>query len=212
MTMEQGQRVLTNAREAVKDARTLCKRTWWVFLIGGIASVVFGILAFMNPGAALLVLGMFFAAYVLVDGAVNIWGAVTHRDKDGWWAILLLGIVGVLIGGYALVNPPVSMIALVFLVAFMAIFMGVLMLSLGWRVRKAISGEWMLYLTGGLSVLFGLMIFLRPAEGTISVVWLIASWAILIGVLRIVFALKVRKLPERVGDKVRAAVGGSSAV
>jgi uncharacterized membrane protein HdeD (DUF308 family) len=90
--------------------------------------------------------------------------------------------------------------------------MGVLMLSLGWRVRKAISGEWMLYLTGGLSVLFGLMIFLRPAEGTISVVWLIASWAILIGVLRIVFALKVRKLPERVGDKVRAAVGGSSAV
>ncbi|MGD9341753.1 MAG: DUF308 domain-containing protein, partial [Chromatiales bacterium] len=105
--MEQG-------RKIKHDARALCKRTWWVFLIGGIASVVFGILAFMNPAAALLVLGMFFAAYVLIDGAVNIWGAVSHRDKDGWWAMLLIGIVGVLIGGYALINPPVSMMALVF--------------------------------------------------------------------------------------------------
>ncbi len=65
----------------------LCNRMWWVFLIGGIASVIFGILAFMNPAAALLVLSMFFAAYVLVDGAVNIWGSITNRDKDGWWMI-----------------------------------------------------------------------------------------------------------------------------
>jgi len=54
---------MEQAREIKHDARALCKRTWWVFLIGGIASVVFGILAFMNPAAALLVLGMFFAAY-----------------------------------------------------------------------------------------------------------------------------------------------------
>ena len=197
---------MEQAREIKHDARALCKRTWWVFLIGGIASVIFGILAFMNPAAALLVLGMFFAAYVLVDGAVNIWGAVSHRDKDGWWAMLLIGIVGVLIGGYALINPPVSMMALVFLIAMLAIFMGVLLLMLGWKIREAVKGEWMLYLTGGLSVLFGLMIFVRPAEGTLSVVWLIASWAILIGALRIFFAFKVRNLPERVSDKVGAAL------
>jgi uncharacterized membrane protein HdeD (DUF308 family) len=200
--MEQG-------RDIKRDARALCKRTWWVFLIGGIASVVFGILAFMNPAAALLVLGMFFAAYVLVDGAVNVWGAISHRDKDGWWAMLLIGIVGVGIGGYALINPPVSMMALVFLIAMLAIFMGVLLLMLGWKIREAVKGEWMLYLTGGLSVLFGLMIFVRPAEGTLSVVWLIASWAILIGALRIFFAFKVRNLPERVGEKVGAALDRS---
>ncbi len=203
--MEQG-------REIKHDARALCKRTWWVFLIGGIASVIFGILAFLNPAAALLVLGMFFAAYVLVDGAVNVWGAISHRDKDGWWAMLLIGIVGVLIGGYALINPPVSMMALVFLIALLAIFMGVLMLMLGWKIREAVKGEWMLYLTGGLSVLFGLMIFIRPAEGTLSVVWLIASWAILIGALRIFFAFKVRNLPERVSEKVGAVLDRSRQV
>ncbi len=203
---------MVQGREVKPDARALCKHTWWVFLIGGIASVVFGILAFMNPAAALLVLGMFFAAYVLIDGAVNVWGAISHRDKDGWWAMLLIGIVGVLIGGYALINPPVSMMALVFLIALLAIFMGVLMLMLGWKIREAVKGEWMLYLTGGLSVFFGLMIFVRPAEGTLSVVWLIASWAILIGALRIFFAFKVRNLPERVSEKVGAALDRSRQV
>ena len=62
------------------DAQALCKRTWWVFLVGGIASVIFGVLAFINPGIALLVLATFFAAAVLVDGAFIIAGAIQNRD------------------------------------------------------------------------------------------------------------------------------------
>ena len=196
--MEQG-------REIKHDARALCKRTWWVFLIGGIASVIFGILAFLNPAAALLVLGMFFAAYVLVDGAVNVWGAISHRDKDGWWAMLLIGIVGVLIGGYALINPPVSMMALVFLVAVMAVVIGVSLLVLGYKIRAETEREWMLYVAGGLSLLLGLLMFVNPGLGGVSLVYTIAFWAILIGVLRVVIAFKVKNLPEKVGDRLRGA-------
>ena len=67
--------------QKIGEARGMCKRTWWAFLIGGIASVAFGILAFINPGAALFVLATFFAASVLVDGAVNIWGSIVG---DRW--------------------------------------------------------------------------------------------------------------------------------
>ena len=37
---------------------------------------------------------MFFAAAILVDGASNVLGAVQHREKDGWWIMLLIGILG----------------------------------------------------------------------------------------------------------------------
>jgi uncharacterized membrane protein HdeD (DUF308 family) len=185
-----------------KGASDLCNRAWWVFLIGGIASVVFGILAFVNPGAAWLVLSMFFAAWVLVDGAVNIWGALSNRDKDGWWAILLLGVAGVLAGGYALLNPPVSMMVFVYVVAFIAMFIGITSLYLGWRIRREIPNEWILYLSGALSVLFALLILFNPEVGGLSVVYLIASWAIVIGVLRIWFATRVRKLRDRIGTTV----------
>jgi uncharacterized membrane protein HdeD (DUF308 family) len=186
------------------NAQALCRRTWWVFLVGGLASVIFGILAFMQPGIALLVLSIFFAAAVLVDGASNIVGAVQHREKDGWWIMLLIGIVGVVAGGYALLNPPVSMMAFIFLVAFEAILLGVFLLMLGYKVRKATSREWILYVTGVLSVLFGVLVVMNPTAGSRSVVYLIAGWALVIGALKVLFAFKVKNLPERAGEKFSA--------
>ena len=179
------------------DARALCKRTWWVFLVGGIAAVIFGLLAFAKPVAAWLVVATFFAASILVDGAVNLWGSIQHREKDGWWIMLLLGVLGVLVGGYALLNPLVSMTAFVYLVAIQAVLLGVFTAMLGHKVREATSREWVLYLTGAVSVLFGILVFVNPAAGGISVIWLIASWAIAVGVLKIWFALKVKNLPDR---------------
>lgn len=187
------------------DARSLCKRTWWTFLIGGIASVLFGIMAFANPGAALFVLATFFAAFVLVDGASNIWGALSNREKDGWWAILLFGILGVLVGGYALINPPVSMAVFVYLVAFLAMFNGAMLIALGWRIRKATTREWMLYTTGVLSMIFGVLILSMPVAGSLTVVYVIASWAIATGILRVIFAFKAKNLRDDVVEKVQAA-------
>jgi uncharacterized membrane protein HdeD (DUF308 family) len=181
------------------DAQALCKRTWWVFLVGGLASVIFGVLAFVNPGIALLVLAMFFAASVLVDGVTNVIGSVQNREKDGWWVMLLLGI---LVGGFALFNPPVSMMAFIYLVAFQAIMLGVFVIMLGYKVRQATTREWILYVTGALSVLFGFLVVLNPGAGGLSIVYLIASWAIVIGAFKVFFGFKVKNLPERVGEKL----------
>ena len=183
------------------DARALCKRTWWVFLVGGIASVIFGVLAFMTPGIALLVLSMFFAAAVLVDGAFSIAGSIQNREKDGWWIMLLMGVLGVIVGGYALLNPLVSMTAFLYLVAFQAIMLGVCLVMLGFKVRAATEHEWILYLTGGLSILFGILVIVNPAVGGLSVILMIATWAIVTGVLKIIFAFKVKNLPERMANR-----------
>lgn len=179
------------------DARTLCKRTWWVFLVGGLASVLFGVLAFAQPVTAWLVVAMFFAAAVLIDGVFSIAGAIQHRQDQGWWILLLIGALGVLVGGYALLNPLVSMVAFVYLAAFQAIAFGVFVAVLGYKVRAATEREWILYLTGALSVVLGLLIALDPVAGAVSVLWLIAAWALVTGALRIVFALRIRRLPDR---------------
>jgi uncharacterized membrane protein HdeD (DUF308 family) len=186
-------------------ACNLCKRVWWTFLIGGIASVAFGILAFFNPGVALFVLGLYLAAYLIVDGGVNVWGAVTNREKDGWWTILLLGLLSVAVGIYALLVPAASMLAIVYMAAFIAMLIGVSSLMLGWRIRKEVSSEWLLYVTGVLSVLFSLLILFRPGVGGTTVVYLIATWAIVIGALRIFFAFHVRKLGSNIESRAEAS-------
>jgi uncharacterized membrane protein HdeD (DUF308 family) len=184
------------------DAEVLCRRTWWVFLIGGLAGIAFGVLAIIEPMTAWLVVSMFFAASVLVDGAFNILGALQHREKDGWWIMLLIGALGVLIGGYALMNPPVSMMAFLYLVALQAVMLGVFLVMLGYKVRAATQREWILYLAGALSVLFGILIVANPLAGSLSVVTLIAAWALVTGVLKVIFAIKVKNLPSRASERL----------
>jgi uncharacterized membrane protein HdeD (DUF308 family) len=186
------------------SAQVLCRRTWWVFVVGGVASVIFGVLAFVNPRLALFVLAMFFAASILVDGAFNAVGALQHREKDGWWVMLLMGILGLVVGGYALLNPPVSMMALIYLVAIQAALLGVFLLIMGYKVRKATSREWILYAAGALSVLFAVLVFKNPLAGGVSIVYLIACWALVVGALKIFFGLRVKNMAGRVADKFSA--------
>jgi uncharacterized membrane protein HdeD (DUF308 family) len=192
---------------ALQNVRALCKRNWWVFLIGGIASVAFGVLALLNPAAALLVLAIFFAASLLVDGAANLIGAFANREKDGWWLLLAIGALGVVVGGYLLVHPALTMTVFVFTVAFTAILLGILCVSLGFKIRQETEREWILYLTGGLSILFGLLILFQPLSGAVSVVYVIAFWAILTGALRIAFAFKVKSLRDDLGERIGERLG-----
>ena len=186
------------------NAQVLCRRAWWVFLVGGIASVIFGVLAFARPGLALFVLATLFAVSILVDGAFHVAGALQHRGKDGWWVMLLMGVLGVAVGGYALINPPVSMVAFVYVVAIQAILLGIFLLMLGYKVRKATTREWILYATGGLSVLLGVLVIGNPLAGGVSIVYLIACWSLIVGSLKVFFAIRVKRVPGRMSDKFSA--------
>lgn len=176
------------------DSRALVKRAWWAFVVGGLAMVAFGAIALFRPGIALLVLATFFAASVMVDGISNVVGSLQNRDKDGWWLLLLMGVLGAGVGGYALFNPPLSIMAFVLIVVFEAFMLGAFMIMLGYKVRKASSREWILYLGGALSILFGVLVLANPAVGSLKIVYLIAIWSLIIGTLKVVFGLKVRAL------------------
>ena len=186
------------------DAQALVKRAWWVFVVGGVAMVVFGVLAFASPGIALFALATFFAASVLVDGVSNIVGSLQNREKDGWWILLLMGLLGAVVGAYALFNPPLSIMAFILIVAFEAMLLGAFLIMLGYKVRKTTSREWLLYLTGGLSILFGILVIANPIAGSRTIVYVIATWSLMIGILKVAFGLKVRKLRDAVRETIAA--------
>ena len=186
-------------RPAAADpgAWRLCRRAWWAFFAGGLASVVFGIIAMVNPTLALFFIASLFALSMLADGAVNALAGIRHRNKDGWWTLVLLGIAGALSGGYALMNPAVNIVAFVLAAGFMAAAVGVSLIALGYKLQAQGVRDVVLFLAGGLSLLFAGMVFVDSREYGPSLVVLIAAWALLIGSLRIWFAFRVRAWPER---------------
>jgi len=106
----------------------------------------------------------------------------------------LMGLLGAAVGGYALLNPPLSIMAFILIVAFEAMVLGVFLIMLGYKVRQTSSREWVLYLTGALSILFGVLVIANPVTGSRTIVYMIATWSLVIGILKVVFGFKVRKL------------------
>src|SRR5262245_48790320 len=83
---------------------------WWLLLLRGIASIVFGVLAFIWPGLTLLALILLWGAYAVIDGAIALWAAISGRTGEmapRWW-LAIVGIVGLLAGLVAFASPGLT--------------------------------------------------------------------------------------------------------
>jgi uncharacterized membrane protein HdeD (DUF308 family) len=170
-------------------------RNWWLLLARGIVSVIFGVLAFVWPGITLLALTLLYGAYAFLDGALCLTAAVTgSSDKStstGW--LLFVGILGVAVGVLTFAWPGLSAFTLVTLIGAWALMIGIFEIVGAIRLRKEIEDEWLLILSGAISVLFGLAILLSPGAGALALVWAIGAYAIAAGVLMAGFALRLRR-------------------
>jgi uncharacterized membrane protein HdeD (DUF308 family) len=169
-------------------------RVWWLVLLRGIAAIVFGVLAWAWPGATLITLVLFWGAYALVDGVAALWAG--WQAKDGgkpMWHIVLIGVLGIAAGLFTFVSPGITAIALLLLIAVWAIVTGVFQIAAAIRLRKEIANEWLLILSGALSVVFGVLMIASPGAGALAVLWLIGAFAIAYGALLVVLAFKLKK-------------------
>ena len=172
-------------------------RWWWTFIIRGIAAIAFGVLAFVSPAWSLAVLVALFGVWALVDGVTGVVTGVRSRGRDrSWWLSILEGIVGIVAGVFALVFPIPAAGALVFIIAAWAIVSGIFQVVAAIRLREQIQGEFWLGLAGVGSILFGVVLYLFPAAGALSLVWLIGGFAIVLGAFLLVLGWRLRGIDE----------------
>jgi uncharacterized membrane protein HdeD (DUF308 family) len=172
------------------------KRHWWVPVIRGLAAVVFGVIAFVYPGLTVAVLVLLFGAWVLVDGIFRVVGAIGHRASDKDWGFdLIIGIMGVIIGFLTFHAPRITALALIIYIAAWALMIGATEIALAVKLRHEIKGEWFLILMGVCSIIFAIMLLWNPLPGALALVWLIASYAIVFGILGIILGFRLRTLP-----------------
>jgi uncharacterized membrane protein HdeD (DUF308 family) len=103
----------------------LLARGWWTFLVRGVLAILFGIAAFVWPGATLLVLVYLFAIWAIVDGVSTLVSAFQERGRAYWWVALIEGIVGVAAGIVAIAWPGITALVLLFLIAAWAVVTGI---------------------------------------------------------------------------------------
>lgn len=169
-------------------------RNWWMLTLRGVFAILFGVLTWLQPGISLKVLILTFGVYAFADGVIGAWSAISgRRTESHWWAWLLWALVSVLAGIFTFISPEITAMALLFYIGFWAIASGVMEIVTGIRLRKAIKGEWLLMVGGLASVLFGVIILTRPAVGALAMMWLIALYAVVFGIILVMLGGKLRR-------------------
>jgi len=174
-------------------------RGWWRLLVRGLVAIAFGVFTWLRPGLSLAALVLVFGIYCTADGILGIWTAIAGRnDNDYWWVLLLAGIVGVGVGAVTFAAPGLTAVALLVYIAVWALVKGVLEIATAIRLRKEIKGEWLLVVGGAASVAFGALLLARPGAGVLAVLWLIAAYAVVFGVLLVLLAFRARRFVKEV--------------
>ena len=180
-------------------------RNWWMYLVRGLLAILFGILTLIWPASTTLTLVLLFGAYALMDGTFAVAaGIASYRNFDRWWAVVLEGVAGIVIGMLTFFWPNITALVLLYFIAVWAIATGIFEIAAAIEFRNVVSGEWAMILSGLLSVLFGILLFVFPSAGLVGIVWLIGLYAIAFGTMEIIFCAawetSLRPLSQRMHD------------
>jgi uncharacterized membrane protein HdeD (DUF308 family) len=187
------------------NLKSVATAVWWLVLLRGIFMAIFGIIALVSPGIALLALVWLFGLYAIVDGIAAIVIGIRTRGEPHWVWTIVQGVVSVLAGMIALVWPGLTALALLFVVAFWAIVLGIGEIGGAFASRRSGSTAWGWTLAAGiLNVVFGVVLLIWPAGGILALVWLVGIFTLAGGVALIVLAFKVRSVAKSAADSSRA--------
>lgn len=177
--------------------RRFLSSSWWSLVLRGAAGIVFGVLAVAWPGVTLLFLVALFAAFAIISGVASLFGSWAHRRERGAWLGALLGAISAAAGIVAIFYPGITALALVIVMGVNAIFTGVMDIAMAVRLRREMRGEWLLGLAGVVAILFGVFAIALPGAGALALVWLVAFYAFVSGVLLVALGLRLRSDARR---------------
>lgn len=112
--------------------------------------------------------------------------------KTMWWVVLIRGILMAAFGVFMVVWPKPVLIAFVWLFGIYAILDGITSLVHVWRTRSHIG---MGVGLGIVSLLAGIIALVWPGATAVVVLFIVAAWILLLGLIQVAAGVSVRSVP-----------------
>jgi uncharacterized membrane protein HdeD (DUF308 family) len=158
--------------DAARDAVSRIVRDHWkLFLTEGIILVVLGLLAVAVPMIAGLAVTLLFGWLFLISGIVGLVTTFAMRQAPGFWWSLLSAVLGIVVGGWLLVQPELGLVSLTYLLIAFFLIEGIATIMFALDHRRALSGRWGWMLVSGIVDLFLAAVILASLPGA-------AAWAL----------------------------------
>lgn len=179
--------------------------SWWMLALRGIAALMFGALALVSPTLALSILTVLFGVYALADaGAAVVSLALGRWEWPQHWWIWIVGAGGAVAGAAAFVWPDITAMLVIYLIAAWACVSGTVQLvGAGILRREQFGSEWLLLLSGAMSVFFGAMIFVVSVAGSAALTSIVAVYSLVYGAALTGLAITLRRHASKVAPNRR---------
>jgi uncharacterized membrane protein HdeD (DUF308 family) len=192
------------------DMVAVASRLWWVLVLQGILGVVFGILAILVPDIALVTLAYVFAAWAIIGGLSHVAEGTRVAEARGRsWPFAVTGVASIVAGIIAALVPGITILGLVLLLGAWLVVQGVMEVYTAVRIRREITGEWIIAVVGIFHAAVGVIVLAMPIVGVILTVALLAVYSIVAGLGALTLGWRLRGLrSERTGSTGRTASAG----
>ena len=171
---------------------------WWAVALRGAIAVLFGILCFTTPVAAIMTLVLLFAIYSIGDGLIALFASFgAARKGERWIGLGIEAVASIAIGVLTLIWPHITIAAFLIIIAVKTLFSGVLLIISSFKLDEAHGRIWML-LAGIASLAFTVLLVMAPLTGGTVLTWWIGIYAIVFGVALIVLGFFLRNIRNAV--------------
>jgi uncharacterized membrane protein HdeD (DUF308 family) len=170
----------------------------------GIVAVVVGIFAIAWPGATILALVILFAVYAFMAAGLQTMRAFSSRSAGPVLGHLLLALIDLAAGVFALAWPAPTAFVLVLVVAAWALAGGVAELFAGFQTEETAGTRALFIVSGLVSVAFGVLLFARPGVGVLTLALLFGLYALIYGFSQITAGIQLHQLGGPVESRAEA--------
>jgi uncharacterized membrane protein HdeD (DUF308 family) len=161
----------------------------WAVGLSGAFSIAFGVLIIVWPGISLFSLVIVFGAYALARGVIGLGAAIGGAVPEGRGWLALSSLAGIAVGVTVFLWTGMSALALLYVIGAYAIVLGIIAIGGAFWLPLDGGNSVLMGLTGAVSVLFGVVMFAKPAAGALVLLALIAAYALIIGFSEVTLAI-----------------------
>jgi uncharacterized membrane protein HdeD (DUF308 family) len=191
-----------------RDAAKQIARNWWVLLLSGAGMIVAGFLIF-SINWTVRDLATFIGALFIFQGVAE--ALTTGIDARVRQANVITGLLSIAAGILIIVWPKPGLVAVAIILGAWLIVTGTLAISGAFAARDFLPNWWLLLILGLLEIALGVLALANPGATLAALVTVAGIWAVVLGVMRVVLAFEVKRLPSYVDQAFTAPAPNGAA-
>jgi uncharacterized membrane protein HdeD (DUF308 family) len=164
---------------------------WGLAVVLGVLSIILGLLAIAYPGRTVVIVAIFFAAWLFVTGIYEVIVSFT-RDGDTAMRVFhaIIGVLAVIVGFALLRTPFQSVEVLIFVLGVFWLVQGIMTFVAAFSVKQ--GRNWGIFI-GILGVLAGIVILAYPIDSALTLALIGGIWLVILGIMQIVAGFQLRR-------------------